>query len=160
MKKLTISGKYSDLEVLIDAEDMDLLLKYKWWIARKQNNYMMVYTQVKRKTIPIHRLIMGAKPGQIIDHINRNPLDNRKVNLRFCSARQNCFNTGFKPSNTSGVIGVDYRKDRMKWRATVRINGVKKALGHFDTKEQAEAARLEAELKYYGEFSPKYKENK
>lgn len=156
--KLKLSGKYSSWEVLIDDSDYNIVKNYTWWGCKKADGSKFVYTQYKRKTILLHRLIMKAKKGQIIDHINRNSLDNRKSNLRFCTARQNQYNHGIKKSNKSGFPGVDFRKDRNKWRAIIKDpTGKQISLGHFKTFEKAKQARIEAMKKYYKEFTPEYK---
>lgn len=56
--------------------------------------------------------------------------------------------------NTSGYIGVTYDKSRCKWHVTIRENGRTKYIGRFTDKNDAIIARLKAEAKYYGEFSP------
>lgn len=61
-------------------------------------------------------------------------------------------------NNTSGVLGVRFRKDRNKWYAELQENNIKHNLGSYDTKEKAIKARLEAELQYFGEFKSKVNE--
>lgn len=155
--RLPISGKYFNLKVFIDKKDWNCVKKYTWWICCKKCGYMQVYTQINRKTVILSRFLLGAPFGLQVDHINRNPLDNRRKNLRLCTLRQNSFNVGIKKSNKSGYSGIDFRKDRKKWRATIRIDGIKKSLGHFDTIKEAVSARKKAEKKYYKEFAPKYR---
>lgn len=81
----------------------------------------------KKKTILLHRLVIGAKDGDIVDHCNRNKLDARRCNLRVCSAKENGL-------NKSGVMGITFDKSRNKW--AVQYHG--KFCGRFDTKEEAE----------------------
>ena len=80
-----------------------------------------------------------------IDHINRDGCDNRLVNLREVTARQQSANTGISKSNTSGVKGVSFLKDKGKWRASMNIDGKKTNLGTFVTLQEATAARKKAE---------------
>ena len=91
----------------------------------------------------------------VVDHINRNPLDNRKCNLRVCSQQQNTINRSLRNDNTSGKSGVTFNKRIGKWQANVYISGKRHHLGYFDNKEDAITARLEGEEKYFGEFAPK-----
>lgn len=89
------------------------------------------------------------------DHHNRNKLDNRSSNLVTCTVRENNRNKSIRSDNTSGVIGVSWNKNKNKW--AVRIYPEKtgeKFIGYFTNKEDAIKARLEAEVKYYGEFAP------
>jgi hypothetical protein len=116
---------------------------------------MTIYTQINRKTIVLARLLMGFPKGLMIDHINGDTLDNRKGNLRQATPRQNAQNSKKKTSNTSGFSGVDFRKDRKKWRVTIRINGVKKSLGHYESFEDACTVRSEAIGTHYREFARK-----
>ena len=86
----------------------------------------------------LHRIIMGDPDGEFIDHINRDPLDNRKDNLRIVTK--------------SGIAGVCWDKDANKWRATIRYKYKLIHLGRFDTLEEATKARKDAEEEYFGEF--------
>lgn len=137
---------------LIDLEDVDLVSKYKWCIS---HNYVLC----RELNVMLHCFLMGNTSEElVIDHINRNTLDNRKENLRLATMQQNAMNRSVQPNNTSGVPGVSWRKDRNKWRAFITINGKQKALGLYENKEDAIAARKLAEEKYFGEFAPKYDE--
>lgn len=147
-----------------DIEDYDKIKDYCWLEythkAKKEGNreYHCLTTTVypsggKRKT-----LLMTTVIGRFrYDHINRNPMDNRKENLRPATARQNVLNTSLKRNNTSGFTGVYFTKKDGKWHATVKIdiNGKKKVIvRQFDNKEEAIKCRLKMERDYYGEFAP------
>lgn len=82
--------------------------------------------------------------GSIVDHINLNKLDNRKINLRFSSASFNVRNRAKKENCSSKYIGVYWRKEKHKWGAYININGVRKSLGAYENEEDAaEAYRKE-----------------
>lgn len=104
-----------------------------------------------------HRLawfyMTGNWPKEQIDHINLNPSDNRFVNLREATHSQNMMNTGLRADNVAGLKGVSWRKDKKKWGARIRFNGVRKKLGYFDDPEAAYRAYCEAAAKYHGDFS-------
>lgn len=91
----------------------------------------------------IWKLLYGEDPVEI-DHINGNRSDNRITNLRSVSRLENMRNMKKMPSNTSGVAGVFWLKDRSKWRATIS----QKILGNFKKFEDAVAARKQAEKEY------------
>lgn len=92
---------------------------------------------------------------ELIDHIDRNPLNNRRNNLRFVTPSQNSINRGISVVNTSGFIGVIWRGRRSAWEARVKINRKIIYLGQFKNKHDAIVARLKGELKYFGvEFAP------
>lgn len=77
-----------------------------------------------------------------------------KNNLRPATKSENSRNQSKKKNNTTGFIGIAWRKRDKVWSANIRINGKQKWLGQFQTKEEAIKARLEAEFKYYKEFAP------
>ena len=88
------------------------------------------------------------------DHVNRNPLDNRRANLRQATDGQNAQNRTLSPLNTSGFTGVSWDKQHNKWVSYIKINKKMKKLGRFSDKEDAIKARLQAEAKYFKEFAP------
>ena len=124
-------------------------------IAGYINNRGYVVISVNKKQYLAHRLawlyVYGDSP-LMIDHINRNTSDNRISNLRRATPLGNSRNASAHKDG-SGVRGVCWWADRKKWRAQIRINGRTTTLGLFDRKEDAAAARAEAERRYYGEFA-------
>lgn len=92
-------------------------------------------------------LLTGVKPKEV-DHANGIRSDNRWANIRSVSRSENTKNRKRRSDNTSGVMGVCFRKDNGKWRAKININGKRVTLGQFKTKEEAVTARLEAEKRY------------
>lgn len=115
-----------------------------------------VAIQIDGKQILAHRLawffIHGEIPEAMIDHINRDPADNRAANLRKATASENQWNRGLPKNNKSGSKGVSWRARRQKWYAAIAISGKSKYLGSFDTVEAASAAYEAARLKYHGEY--------
>jgi len=73
---------------------------------------VFVRNRKSRKTTALARIIIKAKKGQIVDHRNREPLDNRRSNLRIVTHRQNMLNRILKSS--TGFIGVSIRKNKTK----------------------------------------------
>ena len=132
-------------EALIDKEDIDVVKNYKWCLDK--NNYVK-----NSKQEYLHRIIM-SETTMFVDHINGNTLDNRKSNLRVCSNADNLKHRVKLPSdNTSGVLGVRFRKDRNKWYAELQADGITHRLGSYTTKEEAIEARLKGELKYFKKY--------
>lgn len=107
-------------------------------------------TWINGENISVHRLITKAKSGDVIDHINRNKMDNRVCNLRVTDKSGNAFNSKRRTTNTSGRTGVWYRKDTKSWCAEIKVNCKKISLGCFKTFEEAVSTREKAEEKYYG----------
>lgn len=103
---------------------------------------------IKNRPVLAHRLAMtlalGKVPDGEVDHINGDRRDNRISNLRVVTTTENRRNIAIPKSNTSGIIGVGFR--RGTWRATIAAgDGRHVELGTFATKEEAAAARLGAE---------------
>jgi hypothetical protein len=107
---------------------------------------------LNRKIYREHRLawlyMYGVWPT-IIDHINRNPIDNRIENLREVTRSQNQQNRTQDPRNKSGARGVVWAKNAKKWRAQIRINKKSIYLGYFDLVEDAARAYVTAAKKYH-----------
>lgn len=136
-------------EFLVDDGDVGLVMQCKWYIGH--NGY--VYSTSKGGNVRLHRLIMGAKKGEVVDHIDHNPLNNTRKNLRKCTSQQNNFHR--KPVKTekssSQYKGVILKNGR--WNACMRINGIKKSLGTFDSEIDAAKAYDNAARSYQGEFA-------
>lgn len=97
----------------------------------------------------LHHLVLETKidAGIEIDHINRNPLDNRCSNLRPLTHAENMLNTPVFKSNTSGYRGVDFQR---RWRARIAIGGSRRFIGFFDTAEDAARAYDAAARELHG----------
>ena len=150
----------SNLEILIDDEDFDLISKYNWYVYKphKSTTYYSRATHTikenKNAKIYIHRLILGVTdPSIFVDHIDGNGLNNQKLNLRICSQSENMRNMKKPISNKSGFKGVFYRKDRNTYAAAIVVKGKKHHLGHFKNKLDAANAYNQAAIKYFGEFA-------
>lgn len=131
-----------------DKDMVESLKQYYWYIG----NDGYAYTMINKKTIKMHKLIVGEHCGEVIDHINRNKLDNRRENLRSTTYSMNNFNQKSR-GNVSGTVGVYRIKN--KWRSTITVNGKNIHIGYFDNINEAVQARKQAELKYYGELKDK-----
>jgi hypothetical protein len=151
------------LEAIVDTGDFKLVSPYTW-CKRPVRNTVYVQASVprgdgKRTSILMHRLIMKAKIGQIVDHVDGNGLNNRRSNLRICSHSQNMCNSRKPCTNVSGCKGVYYDEHRGKWKAQIMINQKGKHIGYYRDRDNAIKARREAERRLHGEFarsSPKF----
>jgi hypothetical protein len=129
---------------------------YKWakqlkWCASDSNGVYAMHGG--SPTILLHRLIMGAQPGQEVDHIDGDGLNNRKRNLRICTKAQNQRNQRPQKGGTSVYKGVYWHKDGKKWRGQIKLNGKTIYLGSFDNELDAAKVYDLAALKYHGEFA-------
>ena len=99
---------------------------------------------------------MNCPKDMVVDHINHNPLDNRKSNLRICTQRENVMNSSLNSNNTSGCTGVAWVKENNRWWAYIDINNSRINLGYFIDYDEAVKVRKEAEIKYFGEYRNKH----
>jgi len=148
----------SNDRVLVDERDVEYLRVFNWHRITCFNGPHLHYaaTNLKEKIngyryIRMHRLIMDARRGQTIDHVNRNGLDNRRENLRFCTQAENCWNSIKKRHGKSKFKGV-YKVGR-KFRASITVNGERSYLGYFRTETEAGAAYNKAATELMGKFA-------
>jgi hypothetical protein len=136
----------------VSDADADLVGRYRWYsVRRKSTNY--AETSVGRERILMHRLLMGAGHGEVVDHVNGNGLDNRRENMRLCHQRDNARNRRGSKSSRSGVKGVSWRTDISRWRARIMVSRREIALGVFDSREEAIAAYNTAARAHFGQFA-------
>ena len=141
--------------VLFDDEDFELVNAYHWHVDNAGYARTNIWSGGRKSAAPrMHRLILGDVDSKLhIDHINGNKLDNRKSNLRICTASENARNRGKQRNNTSGYKGVCYDKARQKWKAEIKANGVRRMLGRFNTAEDAHQAYVNAAKELHGDFA-------
>lgn len=141
-------------EFIIDKEDLPIV-KYKKW--RYSHNHIVTGLPAKKTQQDLSHVILNVKPDGIndfvVDHINGDPNDNRKRNVRVVSQGKNTLNKSYMSTNTSGFIGVSYRKDRGKYDPEIRMSGKRCHLGYCDTKEKAVYARYLAERFVFKEYA-------
>ena len=141
---------------IIDIEDYDIVSKHTWHasFAKCSNSYYAktnIKIEGKQTSKPMHKLIMNAPKGFVIDHINGNTLDNRRCNLRVCTQAENSRNRKTSENTISGYKGVIKKKNR--WQARIMYNSEHINLGFFSTPQEAHEAYCAAALKYFGEFA-------
>ena len=90
--------------------------------------------------------------GYYIDHINHNPVDCRKENLRICTKSQNQYNSKIPINNKSGYKGVCWVKSAHKWHSYISHDNIVENLGYYDDINEAIKARRDAENIFHGEF--------
>ncbi len=134
-----------------DLEDYDKIKDYCWYYNR--SGYV-VSGQYR-----LNRVIMNCNDKNfVVDHIDRNPKDNRKINLRICFQKNNTCNSSKRSNNSSGVTGIWKHKHRKNpyWYAEIMINSEKISLGKSLSFNEMVKRRLYAEWKYFEEYSPHY----
>lgn len=138
---------------VIDPEDVEKCSKYGWVLDdSKPNNYVHTCVGKSRKTLKLHRFILNAKQGDIVDHIDGDGLNNTRKNLRLVTASQNGANRRKFKNKTSIYKGV-HKRENGKWRAAIRLRGKLTNLGTFNDEIDAAKAYNKAASALFGDFA-------
>jgi hypothetical protein len=133
----------------LDRADYPLVKGYRWYVYQQRKNGTC---RVVAHDIKMHQLLMPLSDGRTTDHKDRNPLNNRRSNLRPATQSQQQVNKVFP--NTTGYIGVWRSASRIRpYRAALEVDGKQIYLGVFSSPVQAAQVRDEAAKQYYGEFA-------
>ena len=135
-------------DILLDEEDLAKVLQYTWHCNKKA-----VFTRNEHTNLAC--VVINVPKDYLPDHIDRNPHNNQKVNLRVATDGQNRANTGRRSHNTSGYKGVtvDLYSRLTPYRAMLKKDGQVYNLGHFsNVKEAALAYNIKAR-EVLGEFA-------
>lgn len=151
------TAKFGTQEVLVDDEFDYLLLNYSWYLWSTTRHYGIYVNGVSTKNNPysnkrLHRVIMNAGKGVIVDHINGNPLDNRKQNLRITNSTGNNRNARKRKNSTSIYKGVS--KNGKTWKVQIQIDKHNYVLKcGFETEKEAALYYNKLAIEYFGEFA-------
>jgi len=148
-------GKYA----IVDVKDYGWLSKYNWFALKGWRTFY-AYRWVrpvkggKQRHVAMHRAIMGAVKGELVDHINHNGLDNRRANLRKATRAQNAQNRRKSRVNSkSKYKGLCWRKWTGKWSVQIQVDCENTYIGTFTDELEAAKAYDDAARKYHGEFA-------
>lgn len=135
MAEIPLSGKNGAGKfAIVDDEDIEKVMAYKWHLS--DSGYAV--NRTRGKTVRMHRLVNGTPEGMVTDHINRNPLDNRKANLRSCTQKVNAMNGSGRWGQRVYMDlpqGITFDKSRRKYMTKTPTQK------RFDTLEAAIAFR-------------------
>jgi phage pi2 protein 07 len=140
-------GKYT----LVDDSDYKQLINYNWYMT--SHGYVATDIKTKRtyRQKRLHRILLQPSKGKVIDHINGNPLDNQRSNLRICTTSQNIMNQRISRNNTSGFKGVSKTKHR--WIAEIYKNNKRHRIASFQDKHIAALAYDLWAIDLHGEYA-------
>lgn len=139
---------------MVDTADYDCLNRWNW-LAQWNNSTHSFYARRYQsgKYVWMHRVILDCPSHKQCDHANGNTLDNRRANLREATHNQNVRHARRRRDNTTGFKGVMWNEDTHKWKAVIVVDGAKKYLGLFTSKEQAARIYDEAAKLWHGKFA-------
>lgn len=150
--KIELLGRAKDTEqnyFLVSKSKLEYILRHSWYLG--SNGYPMTYT-ARSKTL--HKNLLGKQEkGFVIDHINRNKLDNRLENLRVITSKQNSYNRTKSKHSNNTYKGV--KKSGNKYCAIISKDGVTRNIGGFDTEEEAAKTYDMMAEELFGEFAGK-----
>jgi len=155
--RIFVRDGYAEIELLhkdstisfaqIDIEDVEKVSAYRWVMAHG-------YVKKNRPSEYLHQFLIGKQTGYVNDHINRDPLDNRKSNLRFLKHSENLCNRGLPQNNTSGYKGVSFSNKRGKWCSFIHLKNIaERYVGTFNNPVDAAVAYNNAMKKYVGDVA-------
>ena len=151
MKEIQLRGKNSDKFMLVDDDDYNEMVKYKWNFCTNGHSSWVQRTLADNSTIKAHRSILKVPKGLVVDHINHNTLDNRKSNLRICTDAQNKMNCKMYINQKVGFKGV--YKHNNGYVAQISMKGKKHYIGFYSTKEEAAKAYDKKAIERSKEFN-------
>jgi hypothetical protein len=147
---------------IVDDEDFAFLAQWKWyahfdgsnWYARRNETIAWGSRAThKQRAVTMHRALLQPPNGTQIDHISGDGLDNRRANLRVCSARGNQCNKRAHRGSSSRFKGVSWAKRQRRWAAGLTLHGRRLHLGYFLEEEAAARAYDSAAKEHHGEFA-------
>ena len=140
----------------VDEDDFEHLNQWTWSFdgryAYRKEWLPPVNGKQKYRKIYMQKAVNKTPEGMDTDHINRDKLDNRKVNLRSASRGENEMNKPKQSGRSSKYRGVCWHAQRGKWKAEIRVKGVRKHLGVFLCEEDAAKAYDAVAMVAFGEF--------
>lgn len=157
MKEIVLTNH--DKPVLVDDEDYERLIKYRWTYGGgdvPERNYAIRNYRIGDDDWThrrMHRMILNAKKRQIIDHIDGNRLNNQKSNLRICTNAENIHNQTISKNNKTGYKGVRFNKALKKYQGQICHDKKVYYLGTFDNPIDCALAYNQMALKLYGKFA-------
>jgi HNH endonuclease len=148
------------LVAVIDDEDAGLVAGFKWYAMKAPQAEEKFYAAGWKHLPPgrffvlLHRLIMNAQPDQVVDHVDRNPLNCRRSNLRFATWSQNNHNRSrCRRPKTTPYRGVFLDRTHGVYKAAITANGKRQYLGTFASAEEGARAWNKKAQELFGEFA-------
>jgi len=153
--RIVVCGEYAkivtskDQDIFVDTADVNFLNRYSWCVSK--TGYAVA--NIGGKVTKLHRYLLSPKEDEVIDHMNGNPLDNRRCNLRITCQKNNSRNVAAAIGSLTGIVGVS-KTPTGRYRARITVDRKEIHIGTYETVEAATSARRKAEKKHFGQFAP------
>ena len=138
---------------IVDAEDYGRLSKYKWCAVDGGRSWYAKTFGRDGTVLSMHRMVLDAPKGLIVDHIDHNGLNNRRSNLRLCTRKQNNYNKRPRKGCSSKYKGVSFCKKRNRFRVFINYNKKQYYIGVFKDEIEAAKAYDRKAREFFGEFA-------
>lgn len=156
---IPLHGKYGQGKVAkVSLEDVARVRRYRWYCSDRGYVYAYLPITYPRRTfkrLAMHRFILDAPDGVLVDHKKFDKLDNRRSKIRLATHVQNSRNVDRRGKRAKGCRGqyIGTRPHRKRWRAMIKLEGENKDLGSFFTEEEAAQAYDACCRYHYGDFA-------
>jgi hypothetical protein len=156
MKRIALRGeKGAGVYALVDDEDFDRLVEFAWYYHSAGYAVRNYVSNGKRKSVLMHREVMNAPKDMLVDHRDRNRLNNTKENLRVTTHDKNQMNRVGSKYRTADCAskykGVHF--NGISWVARIKLDGEQQTIGHYATEDEAGKAYDEKAIELFGEFA-------
>jgi hypothetical protein len=135
-----------------DEADAYIVNSFKWRSQVTAKGKTYIATTYGGSSHYLHRALTRAKKGEVVDHINGDTLDNRRANLRVCTAKENTYNKRTS-GGASKYKGVHTKTNGNTWTACIKRDGVTYRAGTFKTEEEAAMAYNDLAKQIFGQFA-------
>ncbi len=154
VKKIPLSGKRGEGKfALVDDEDFNSLVGFAWHYHNGYPCRVLPRNGEGSRHAPMHKLLMSAAPGEEVDHVDGNGLNNTRRNLRSASHRNNIRNAKKRSNTSSRFKGVSWDRSKRRWYAYINDGSKMKYLGRYRTEEAAAKVYDEAAVELFGEYA-------
>lgn len=136
---MLIKSKNGLFEVKIDTKNIERVSQHTWSIEGYPSRIYVSHRGRKITNLKLHRFIMNCPEDMVIDHCNRDRLDNRESNLKICTLAENLQNKSKTniSNKSSGIKNIVWDKSRNKWKVSIEKNGQRHNIGRYDSLEEA-----------------------